>query len=90
MTDYDWGEACDLVSELEKYCTFEENSHGEMVRALLSLSQFPDYMSQELWDAVVAGMKEELAHYKKYCRIVETEATHTFPVTELVWDDEYT
>ncbi len=89
MTNYDWGEACDLVSELEKYCTFEETSHGEMVRALLLLAQHPDYMSQELWDAVVAGMKEELENYKKYCKIIETSETYTRPVVEVVWHDEF-
>ena len=88
MTDYDWGEACDLVSELEKYCTFEENSHGEMVRALLNLAQHPDYMSQVLWEAVVAGMKEELQNYKNNAQIVTTTETYTREYVDLVWNDE--
>ena len=88
MANYDWGEACDLVAELEKYCTFEENEHGEMMRYLVGLSQYPDYMSQTLWDAVVAGMKEELANYKKNCSIVKTEETYTREYVDLVWNDE--
>lgn len=86
MAEYDWDEACRLVEELEEYCTFEEDEHGEMVRSLLLLARYPDYMSQELWDAVVFGMKEELDNYKKHCRVVKTEETYTREYTELEWD----
>jgi hypothetical protein len=86
MAEYDWDETVRLVAELEEYCTFEENEHGEMVRALLLIAQHPDYMSQDLWDAVVAGMKEELSNYQKHCRIVKSKETYTREYVELEWD----
>ena len=86
MTEYNWDEACDLVEELEKYCEFENDEHGEMVRSLLLLARYPDYMSQDLWDAVVAGMKAELTNYKEHCRIVKSEETYTREYIELEWD----
>jgi hypothetical protein len=86
MANYDWDETCRLIAALEEYCTFEENEHGEAVRYLLGLAQYPDYISQDLWDAVVAGMKEELENYEKHCRIVKTKETYEREYVELEWD----
>lgn len=88
MTDYDWNEACELRDQLEKYCEYEMNEHGEMVTHLIGLANYPDYMSQELWDNVVAGMKEELQNYKENAKIVKTTQTYTREFTDLVWNDE--
>lgn len=88
MTDYDWNEACKIREQLEHYCSYEMNEHGEMVEHLCYLSKYPDYMSQEMWDAVIAGMKKELKNYSENAKIVKTTETYTREFTDLVWNDE--
>jgi len=82
---YDWDEALELSSKLEKYWSLEGDSHGQAVETLCAMAQYPDYISQELWDAVVAGMKYELDQYETYCKIVITPETFTHDVAELEW-----
>jgi hypothetical protein len=85
MTDYDWDEACDLREQLRKYADYHYDSYSEMINALCALSQYPDYMSQELWNAVVEGMKRELKNYEENSQIVTTTETITREVVDLEW-----
>jgi hypothetical protein len=87
MTDYDWDEACDLREQLREYAEFEMNSHQEMVEQLCNLSQYPDYMSQELWNAVIDEMKAELKNYKENATIVKTTETYTREIVDIEWND---
>lgn len=87
MNIYDWIEITQLQDEIVKYSDYEQNEHGEMVNTLVMLSSYPDYMSQELLDAVTLALKEELARYKKYFVFEEREETHTYKVKELVYKE---
>lgn len=86
MTDYNWNEICKVRTKLEEYYELEGNSHGEAVQALCHLSQYPDYMTQELWNAVVDAMQYELNNYTTNAKIVTTPTTYTHDVTELEWN----
>ena len=83
---YNWEEMCELSTELEKYYSLEGTSHGEAMEALCRLSQHPDYISDELLDAVVIAMKEELKNYTENCKIVITPETFIHDVAELEWN----
>lgn len=85
MTDYDWDEACELSEKLREYADYHYDSYSEMINALCALSQYPDYMSQELWNAVVEGMKRELKNYEENAQIVTTTETITREVVDLEW-----
>ena len=86
MAEYNWVEVCELQDKLLKYCDHEGDEHGEFVRYLVSVSGYPYCMTQEFCDALVKEMKRELENYEEHCRIVESEQTHTYTVTELEWD----
>jgi len=85
MTVYDWNEMCELSEKLEKYYELESDSHGEAMEALCRLAQHPDYISDELLDAVVIAMRVELKNYTENCKIVTTPETFTQDVSELEW-----
>lgn len=85
MTEYDWDEVNELREKLAEYAEYEYNSHTEAMEALCRLSQYPDYISQELWDAVVTAMKAELKNYTENTRIITTTETFTKEVTDLEW-----
>ena len=86
MTAYDWNEMCDLSEKLKKYYELEGDSHGEAIEALCRLAQHPDYISDELLDAVVIAMRAELKNYTENCKIVITPETFTHDVAELEWN----
>ena len=86
MTKYNWNEVCEIKEKLEEYCSLECDSHGEAVRALCDLSQYPDYITQELWDSVVIAMKHELKNYVDNARIIITPTTYVCDVAELEWN----
>ena len=88
MTEFDWTEAGELHDKLREYADFEMSSHSEMICALCDLSHFPDYMSQDLWDAVMAAMKDELKNYTENTRIVTKTETITREVADLEWINE--
>jgi hypothetical protein len=85
MTSYDWDEANELREKLLEYAEYEYNSHTEAIEALCGLSQYPDYISQELWDAVIVAMKAELKNYTDNTRLVTTTETFTKDVIDLEW-----
>lgn len=85
---YNWGEICELGEKLEKYYSLEETSRGEAMEALCRLSHYPDYISDDLLNAVVIAMKEELKYYTENCKIVITPETFIHDVTELEWNNE--
>ena len=87
MTNYDWDEINEIRAELAEYAEYEYNSYTEAMEALCCLSQYPDYISQELWDAVVVAMKAELKNYNDNTTIVTTTVTTTNQVTDLQWND---
>jgi len=89
MTVYDWDEINEIREKLAEYAEYEYNSHTEALTALCHLSQYPDYISQELWDAVVIAMKAELKNYTENATIVTTTVTTTSQVTDLQWNDDY-
>lgn len=85
---YNWKEICELTTELEKYYSLEGDSRGEAMEALSRLSQYPDYISDELLDAVVTAMKAELKYYTENCKIVIKPETVIHDVAELEWNNE--
>ncbi len=85
MTDYDWDEINEIRAKLTEYAEYEYDSHTEALTAMCHLSQYPDYISQELWDAVVTAMKAELKNYTENTRIITTTETFTKEVTDLEW-----
>lgn len=87
MTEYDWDEINDIREKLLEYAEYEYDSHTEALTALCHLSQYPDYISQELWDAVVTAMKAELKMYTENTVIVTKTETITREVTDLEWTD---
>ena len=89
MTKYNWDEANELREKLSEYAEYEYNSYTEAMKALCCLSQYPDYISQELWDAVIIAMKAELKNYTENATIVTTTVTTTNEVTDLQWNDDY-
>jgi hypothetical protein len=88
MTAYDWNEMCELSEKLEKYYELEDNSHGEAMEALCRLAQHPDYISDELLNAVVRAMRTELKNYTDHARIIITPTTYKCDVAELEWHNE--
>jgi hypothetical protein len=87
MTDYDWDEINDIREKLLEYAEYEYDSHTEALTAMCHLAQYPDYISQELWDAIVVEMKAELKNYVDNTTIVTTTVTVTNSVTDLQWND---
>jgi len=88
MTTLEYSEICELREKLEEYGNLEETSHGEAVRALCFLSSYPDYITDELWDAVVDAMQYELKNFTDNAKIVTLPMTFTRDVIELKWNDE--
>ena len=88
MTDYNWDEACELRDKLREYADYHYDSYSEMINALCALSQYPDYMNQDLWNAVMRGMRAELKNYEENSQIVTRTETFTKEVQDLVWNDE--
>jgi len=88
MTKYNWDEICELRDNLEKYYSLEYDSHTEAMEALCRLSQYPDYISEELWDAVVIAMKSELKNYTENSKIITTPIMIAKNLVELEWNHE--
>lgn len=84
MTSY-WEEIGELCEQLEKYYELEETSHSEALELLCRLSQYPDYISDDLLGALVSEMKKELKNYTENCTIVIRPETFTHDVAELEW-----
>ena len=85
---YDWDEVCEIREKLSEYAEYEYDSHTEALTLLCQLSRYPDYISDELLDAVVAEMKKELKNYTENSTIVTTTVTTTNQVTDLQWHNE--
>ena len=84
MTDY-WEEIGELCEQLEKYYSLEADSHSEAMELLCQLSNYPDYISDDLLGALVSEMKKELKNYTENCTIVIRPETFTHDVAELEW-----
>jgi len=76
----------ELHEALEAYCTYEDDEHGEMVRALCLAAQYDYCMSDDFAKALIKQMEWELENYRKFCRIVKTEETYTREYVELEWN----
>jgi L-fucose mutarotase/ribose pyranase (RbsD/FucU family) len=75
----------ELHEELQKYIDIDGTEIGEACSALVNLSRYPDYISEECLVAVVKEMQTQLEMFKELCTIVETEETYTHKVVDLVW-----
>jgi hypothetical protein len=83
---YDYDEICNLREELDPYVELEGTEIGEACSALIRLSHYPDYISEECLAAVVTEMKTQLEMFKDQCTIVESEETFTRKVRDLDWN----
>jgi len=76
----------ELKEQLEAYCEYENDEHGEMVRYLCHLSDYSYMMDKDFIDALTTQMKSELENYLEYCTLVESEETYTRKYIELEWN----
>jgi len=74
---YDYKEISNLCEELEPYVELEGSEIGEACSALMRLSHYPDYISEECLAAVAVELKEQLEMFKTQCTIFETEETYS-------------
>lgn len=80
--------AIELSKKLKKYTELECNSLQEACDGLRCIAEYPDYLSDEFYLALVEELEYHLQRYEEGSEIVEREETFTRTVSELVWNDE--
>jgi len=75
----------ELREELEAYCEYEDDEHGEYVRGLCQVSNYYYCMGDEFRNALIAQMEWESENYRKFCRITRTTENYTREFVELEW-----
>lgn len=75
-----------VVEELQKYAEMEDTELGETCQALVQLSHYPDYVSDEFQAALYKEMVEQLENFQENATIVESTETWTRPVFYLKWE----
>lgn len=73
------------LEELEEYVDWEGSEVGEMCQSLIQLAGYPDYMSDELKQAVAKEIVDTLEMFRERTEWVEKEVTVTRKTKELVW-----
>ena len=86
MNEYE--EVLEIAEKLREYYDLQMDSMSEAVQTLCHLSSYPDYLSDEVYAAVVKEMRAQLKNYEENCEIVEIEDTITRSFVELRWNDE--
>ena len=78
-------ELYEIRDELEKFVEMDNpTSFTESGEALLSLSRYPDYLSDLFVAQLKAELKDRLNYYKKNTYVHESSKQITVPVKELV------
>lgn len=75
----------ELREDLEAYCEYENDEHGEYVRGLCQLSNYSYCMDNDFADALMKQMEWEAENYRKFCRITRTTENYTREYVELEW-----
>lgn len=83
MIEFD--ELLKLCEELESYTQWECDSQTETCDLLIAMANYPDYVSDEFYDAVGQEIADKLENYKKYSRIIEKEELVKQKVKYLEW-----
>lgn len=83
--EIDYERVLEIQKELEEYANWEGTELGEMTSALISLSHYPDYMTEDLWKVVYRELEYTLKMFQQQTRWVEKETTYTRKVKELEW-----
>ena len=60
-------------NKLEEFADLEGTEVGEMCQALLQLASYPDYMSEELRNAVAKEMMEQVQWFEENYEWVDVE-----------------
>ena len=82
----EYDEICDLREQLREYVQYDgPNSMTEALELLCSLSEFPDYVSDELMQVIGKEIKDSLQYYMENAMIVEREETFTHNVRTVEW-----
>ena len=75
----------DELEELEEYLDCDNNDEfAEPIRLLMLLTNYYDYISEDLYSMVVSELLSILDYYKNNTKIVTKEVTNTIMVKELI------
>ena len=80
-----YDELMEMREELEEYASWEGSELGEMTNALIHLSHYPDYITEDLLKCLYREMQYTLMMFKRDTEWVEREETITRKVKELEW-----
>lgn len=81
-------EVMEVTAALEPYIELENDSHSEAIHTAIHLSQYPDYISDELWEALCAYLIDRKEHYETNCEIIIVHHQYTRQDKELKWKNE--
>ncbi len=70
-------EIMELVEALKKYADLEGSEIGEACSGLVHLLNYPDYMSEECYDAIIKEAETQLEVFKTQTKIIEEERVWT-------------
>jgi len=65
------------IEELNTYTEVEGTEVGEACSFLITLERFPDYVSEEFYQALVKEIRTRLEDFQLNSHFVEKEETHT-------------
>ena len=83
MSDYDHTYAMELSGKLAVYTNLMADSYQEAIDTMCQLSRYSDYLSAQLYSALVIEMERALKNFEENYEIVEEERTVTHTVVEL-------
>lgn len=83
MIDYD--RLRKAAYDLQIYAELEGTEIGETCMALITISHFTDYVSEEFAQALLTEIEEHLSTFQQDARIVEHEETITRKVSYIEW-----
>lgn len=84
MIDYDRIQS--VANELQKYAELEDTELGELCRAIIQLSRYVDYVSEEFVSTLLVEMEDQLLNFQENATIVEREETFKRTVAYLDWN----
>lgn len=86
----DYKKTLKIVEELEEYLDCTEDEVTELYSLLIrAITGYPDYMSNELYDALLQDIKTQLEWFKNNTTIIKTEMVHSSTYTRKELDYHY-
>lgn len=86
MIDTDIDNIRGVAHELSKYAEYEGTEVGETCIALIQVSRYYSYLSDEFLAALYLELTSQLDNFKEYATIVEHEETFTRTVVSVEWE----